>query len=478
MTENDTPQGATNPGDPQHPGQHPTSSAPHNRTDAFGQPLYPHQQPYGQSQPPRVPHLPQNSAARKRRMWPAVVGTAAVTALLVGGGTAAGTIAFLHDDDGQSVASSVDALGKSQPISVTSVDEANWEQIAAQVAPSVVAIEFRTKTGGGEGSGVVIDTDGHILTNDHVVAPAADGNVQVTLSDGRLYEAKIVGLDSSTDLAVIKLVDPPADLTPAAFANSDDVVVGNAVMAVGNPLGLANTVTTGIVSAVSRPVSTASEKNAQDVVVTNAIQIDAAVNPGNSGGPLFNAQGEVIGITSSIASLSGGSKSAQAGSIGLGFAIPANLASAVSDQLMEDGSAEHAFLGVGLSDGTASTDDVTRRGAKVENVTPGSPAADAGIKVGDVIVAFDGHTTSGFESLTAYVRERVSGDKATVTLVRSGASQDIEVTLAAKEDAAPAAPNSDQQQSEPGQSEQPQQGDTDPGAPPGEFFDWFFNQEK
>lgn len=464
--------------EPRHPG------IPFRGADHTGAPYPGAGQPQHNLYPGYAPVTPgpAGSAGRpekKRRTWPAVVGTAAVTAVLVGGGTAAGTIAFLHDDAAPAASGALDGIGANQSISVTSVDDANWESIASDVAPAVVAIEVRTQSGEGEGSGVIIDSAGHILTNDHVVAGATGDRVQVTLSDGRLYEAKIVGLDASTDLAVIQLVDPPKDLVPATFADSEDVVVGNAVMAVGNPLGLANTVTTGIVSAVSRPVTTASESNSKDIVVTNAIQIDAAINPGNSGGPLFNAKGEVIGITSSIATMSGGSQSsAQAGSIGLGFAIPANLASSISKQLIEDGSAEHAFLGVGLSNGTATADGVTRRGAKVENVTADSPAAKAGIRTGDVIVAFDGRSTNGFESLTAYVRERVSGDKATITLVRSGQSREIDVTLVAKEDDAQTSPN--QQQDEQGQQGQQGElpGNSDPGQSPGEFFDWFFNQGK
>ena len=255
----------------------------------------------------------------------------------------------------------------------------------------------------------------------------------VQLSDGRLLDAKIVGLDASTDLAVVKLVDPPSDLAAATLADSTKVVVGNAVMAVGNPLGLANTVTTGIVSAVDRPVST-SDGTQASTAVTNAIQIDAAINPGNSGGPLFNAEGQVIGITSSIATLSSGS--GQSGSIGLGFAIPANLARSVGDQLIAKGVAQHAFLGVSLSDGTATADGSTRRGAQVVDVTAGSAAATGGVLKGDVIVAIDGKAVSGAEYLTAAVRERVGGDRAVLTVVRDGAAKDLTVTLTAKTDTA------------------------------------------
>ncbi len=479
MTENNPPQWGANPGSAPGPEQ-PAGHAPYGHSSAFGHPTQPQQPEQPQSQRPipqpqpqvqplaqQAQQLQQPRQPRQKRTWPAIVGTAAVTAMLVGGGTAAGTVAFMNRDSAQPVAVQNTGAGPNQNISVTSVDEANWETTASTVAPSVVAIEVKTSRGGGEGSGVVIDLDGHVLTNDHVVTGALGDTVQVTLSDGRLYDATIVGLDPSTDLGVVKIVDPPADLAPAIFANSDDVIVGNAVMAVGNPLGLANTVTTGIVSAVARPVSTASQQIDQGVVVTNAIQIDAAINPGNSGGPLFNTKGEVIGITSSIASLSGGGTAA--GSIGLGFAIPSNLASAVGDQLMADGTAEHAFLGVGLSDSTATADGVKRRGAKVESVTDGSPAAAAGIKTGDVIIAFDGHQTGGYESLTAHVRERTSGQNATVTLVRGSTAQDVEVTLAAKESKSGAPDTS-------GKPAKPQPGDSDPGTPPDDLSDWFSEQ--
>lgn len=432
MNENDvTP---TTPGQPGavHPASNPTMPIP--RPPAGPVPPPPAAgAPYGLAfgaTPPSGPGTGPGPAAgqsrpeRERRMWPAIVGTAALTAVLASGGS---VLAINALDDDVAPQSSTSIAGGSSNISLTTVGETTWEETASQVAPSVVAIQVATSSGEGEGSGVIIDASGRIVTNNHVVAGANNDTVQVSLSDGRIYDAKIVGLDPSTDLAVVQLVDPPQDLQPATFADSDKVLVGNPVMAVGNPLGLANTVTTGIVSALSRPVSTMDESS---YVVTNAIQIDAAINPGNSGGPLFNAAGEVIGITSSIATLSSGSS--RAGSIGLGFAIPSNLARSISDQLIEDGEAEHAFLGVSLSDATASADGVTRRGARVEEVTAGSPAANAGLQRGDVIVALDGTFVTGAESLTAAVRERTSGSEATVTYVRGEQSVDVAVTFATR----------------------------------------------
>ena len=370
---------------------------------------------------------------RPQRLWVSVVGAAAAAALVASFATAGLTGAFGADDATTTTPSSLATIGRSTtdtaPVSGSTSDNPAWEKVAAAVSASVVAIQVTTASGGGEGSGVLIDDSGNVLTNNHVVAGAADDTVQVTLSDGRLYKATIVGTDATTDLAVVRITDAPSDLAPAALGDSGAVVVGEAVMAVGNPLGLANTVTTGIVSAVDRPVSAQAETGA-DTVVTNAIQIDAAINPGNSGGPLFDAQGSVIGITSSIATLSG--SSSQSGSIGLGFAIPINLAQGIAGQLVKSGTAEHAFLGVSLTDGEGTADGTTRRGAVVEQVTDGSPASQAGVRTGDVVVAIDGDPVAGAESLTAFVRERPAGAEAKLTVVRDGKALDVSVTLAAK----------------------------------------------
>ncbi|QTE29137.1 S1C family serine protease [Pengzhenrongella sicca] len=367
---------------------------------------------------------------RPQRMWVTVVGAAAAAALIASLATVGLTVGF-DGNDSTSTPSSLSTIGESStdtsPVSGSTSENPDWEKVAAAVSSSVVAIQVSTANGGAEGSGVIIDAEGHVLTNNHVVDGA--DSVQVTLSDGRMYDATIVGTDSTTDLAVVQITDAPDDLKPAALGDSDAVTVGAAVMAVGNPLGLANTVTTGIVSALDRPVS-ASAETSSDVVVTNAIQIDAAINPGNSGGPLFDAEGRVIGITSSIATLSGDSSSS--GSIGLGFAIPINLAQDIASQLVETGTAEHAFLGVSLTDGDATADGTTRKGAVVEEVTDGSPAAEGEIAKGDVIVAIDGDPVAGAESLTAYVRERSAGSTAVLTLVRDGKALDVTVTLAAK----------------------------------------------
>lgn len=432
---------------------------------------HPQGQPYGQG--PGNPYgLNQTSpqqgpgggtaTKRERSVWVPVASAAVIAAVLASLGTAAATGAF--DAGNPSSLANVGASSQATdeaPVKNSTSNNPNWEAVTTAVAPSVVAIQVQSQAGGAEGSGVIYDDQGHIVTNNHVVSGAQNDTVQVTLSDGRLYEATIVGTDPTTDLAVVKLKNPPDDLKPASFGSSDDVTVGDAVLAVGNPLGLANTATTGIVSAVDRPVS-ASGEDGSTQVVTNAIQIDAAINPGNSGGPLFNAQGQVIGITSSIATMSSGMSGEQSGSIGLGFAIPVNLASNIADQLIKDGSAEHAFLGVTMQDATATADGVTRRGAKVVEVSSGSPAADAGLQAGDVIVAIDDDSVNGAESLTAYVREKAADQKVTLTYVRDGKTQTVDVTLAVRDESATTG------QGDQGQNGQDEQQGQDPNGQDGQ----------
>ena len=398
--------------------------------------------PPSPSPPPLSPSQPLPPSPRRPTPWLALTVTALVAALLAGGGTAAVLTALDTDDDagsgtsqGLSHQDSPDAgdpgdPGKDEaPVTATRGSAPDWESVARAVRDSVVAITVRGAAGGGEGSGVVVDDEGRIITNHHVVDGAR--TITVTLVDGRVYDAELVGTDPTTDVAVVALVDPPDDLVPATLGDSDGVVVGEPVMAVGNPLGLASTATTGIVSAVDRPVST-GVPGAGELVVTNAIQVDAAINPGNSGGPLFDASGRVIGVNSSILTTSQSS-----GSIGLGFAIPANLAQRVAEELVADGSADHAFLGVRMSDGTATADRTTRVGATIEEVVEDAPAAEAGLRRGDVVVAIDGEAVSGAESLTAQVRERGAGDEATLTVVRDGEVLEVVVTLASRDGAVP-----------------------------------------
>lgn len=368
-----------------------------------------------------------------RSIWKPVVAAAAGAAILASAGTA-GVFSAFDLGGTRTVTTTVSRQNTAPvvngPVTSSTATNPDWEKVAAAVKASVVAIDVNTVMGEAQGSGFVLDTAGHLLTNNHVVSGANGGTVKVSLADGRLYDATVIGTDGSSDLAVLVLKSPPRDLQPVVLGDSGAVPVGAPVMAVGNPLGLANTVTVGIVSAIDRPVSSTSQET-NTSVVTNAIQIDAAINPGNSGGPLFDFQGRVIGITSSIATLTG---SAQSGSIGLGFAIPINLAHEIATQLLATGKAQHAYLGVTLGDGTATADGTTRVGAVIRTLTPGSPADKAGLQAADVIVAIDGVPVSGAESLTAAIRERAANQKVDLTVVRGGATHDAVVTLAARPD--------------------------------------------
>ena len=313
----------------------------------------------------------------------------------------------------------------------------DWTDVAAAVSPAVVTIQAQGASSGGTGSGVVYDAQGDIVTNYHVISSAlGGGQIQVTLADGRLYTASIVGHDKTTDLAVIRLDNPPSDLTVARFATSANLEVGAPVMAIGAPLGLSNTVTTGIVSALNRPVEVSMDEDSSsqdsqassDLVVTNAIQIDASINPGNSGGPLFDASGAVIGINSSIKSLAT-SSDGQAGSIGLGFAIPSDLVVSVADQLIASGTASHGMLGVTVKAATTTVGSDTYVGAEVQDVSAGSGASAAGIRAGDVIVKVEGQEVTSPKQLIGYVRRYKAGDTIAMTIVRDGATQDVSVRI-------------------------------------------------
>ncbi|KQR12317.1 S1C family serine protease [Cellulomonas sp. Leaf334] len=302
--------------------------------------------------------------------------------------------------------------------------------IAAGVLPSVVSIQVDGPDGSATGSGFVLRGDGYLVTNNHVIAQGDDAgsSITVTFGDGSEQEATIVGRTADYDLAVLKVdVD---GLTPLLLGDSDSVVVGDPVVAVGAPLGLAGTVTTGIVSALNRPVSAGESDDPNDQAFINAIQTDAAINPGNSGGPLVNAAGEVIGINSAIAQPPG-SLSMVGGSIGLGFAIPSNQVRRTADQLIETGSATYPIIGVMLDqrytgEGVQVSTDVSEGR---QPVTAGGPAESAGIHPGDVILAIDGRPVTDPDELIVAIRARTPGD--TIVLhVRSGSSErDVRVKL-------------------------------------------------
>jgi putative serine protease PepD len=299
--------------------------------------------------------------------------------------------------------------------------------IAQRVLPSVVSISAESASGGGTGTGFVIDSNGYILTNNHVIADAATGNgtIEVQLNDGTILTASIVGRDSSYDLAVLKV--NRSGLTALTFGDSDQVAVGDSVIAIGSPLGLSGTVTLGIVSAKDRAV-TAGE-SAGDNSYINAIQTDAAINPGNSGGPLVNSAGAVIGVNSAIATLGSSSLSSQSGSIGLGFAIPINQARKTAEQLIKNGKATYPIVGVSIDMQYAGG------GAKIADtsnaILPGGPAARAGLRSGDVIVTFDGRSVTTPEELIVAIRSKNVGDKVEIEYVRAGKTLTASLTLTA-----------------------------------------------
>lgn len=392
------------------------------------------------NQPNQTPVVTKQKSGMTSHVVTAVVAALVSGALCLGVGFTAITNGWVHVPTSSSlsdVKSNTSGSGSAKAKSGTAVD---WTAVAKEVSDSVVAIDVATSDGEAKGSGVVISDKGYIATNNHVISGAQQ--IQVTLASGAVYSAKVVGTDTTTDLAVIKLDNPPSDLKVAEFADSDNLAVGEAVMAIGNPLGYDDTATTGIVSALNRPVTVTDDDN--NAIVTNAVQIDAAINPGNSGGPTFNAAGQVIGINSSIASTA--SSSGTAGSIGIGFAIPSNLVKRVANEIIDNGSVKHVVLGITIKSSTVEADGVTRGCAQVQAVTDGGPASKAGVKAGDSIVAFNGKAVNNNYSLLGYVRASAMGDKVKLTVVRGGNTMDLEVTLDQEETKTNSSNKQDQRQ--------------------------------
>lgn len=296
--------------------------------------------------------------------------------------------------------------------------------IAKRVIPSVVSIEAGSRTSGSTGTGFVIASTGYILTNNHVISDAVTRkeNIEVTLNSGQKYSAKVVGRDSSYDLAVLKIA--ATGLTALQFGDSDQVAVGDSVIAIGSPLGLSGTVTLGIISAKNRAV-TAGDSGSENSFI-NALQTDAAINPGNSGGPLVDSTGAVIGVNSAIATL-GTSFGAQSGSIGLGFAIPINQARKTADQLIKNGKATYPVLGVSIDMKFEGEGALITKNDKA--ILAGGPAAKAGLKAGDVIVKFDGRTITSADELIVAIRAKNVGDKVELTYTRNGVSATTTVIL-------------------------------------------------
>lgn len=388
-----------------------------------------------------------NNAPKRSKRWLAVPIAAILAAALASGGT----WALTKDDNGSSTASGGSTtVMKADPADFGDAGTVNWAATASKVSPSVVAITVRSGTTGDQGSGVILDKDGNIVTNNHVVTGAGkNAKVTVTLANNQTYDAEVVGTDASTDLAVVKLEDAPDDLKPVTMGDDKKLVVGQPVMAVGNPLGLAGTATTGIVSALNRPITTRQEsqgggddnpfggsqqQQTQDnSSTTNAIQTSAAINPGNSGGALVSGSGKLIGINSSIATLGQSSGSSQSGNIGIGFAIPVSVVKNITSQLMDTGKVKHPQLGVQVATqpGTVKLGNATVQAAKIVKVNSGSPADKAGLKKGDMVTKFNGQQIGSppSDALIGFVRAHKVGDKVTLTVVRDEKQQDVTVTL-------------------------------------------------
>ncbi|RAM35817.1 S1C family serine protease [Arthrobacter globiformis] len=402
---------------------------------------------------PPAPPVPPVRLRDKKRVGPAVFVTCLVAAGLLGGGVASGVSALWPDAPAQAATTAQAAIG---PVIVNNTESVNAVTAAAQKAsPSVVTISVSSGSSGGTGSGIILDTEGHILTNTHVVTldgAAADAAVEVRTSDGQVYKATIVGIDPLSDLAVIKI--NAAGLTPATLGDSSAVNVGDAAIAIGAPLGLSGTVTDGIVSAVNRTIETESSATtdgsssqggsasqnpfgsqsgisapAQDSISINVIQTDAAINPGNSGGALVNGQGEIIGVNVAIASAGSSSSSSSSGNIGVGFSIPINQAKRVAEEIISTGKATHGQLGLSVQDKTSGSSSDFTAGAEVASVTSGSAADKAGLQAGDVVTGLGGRTVTDASELTAAAREQAAGSTVKITFQRNGQEQTADITL-------------------------------------------------
>lgn len=429
--------------------------------EGYAGPGYPASNMYPQNQPHGQTVAPQRKNKDGKKVGMGMFTTGILAAALVGGLVGGGSLFLLNQQGGNS---SVSATSQSAPLVVNNTNSVNQVTAAAAKAmPSVVTISATSGNSGGTGSGIILDTEGHILTNTHVVTldgAAAHAAIQVQTSDNKVYDATIVGTDPLSDLAVIK-IDAP-NLVPATLGESSKINVGDTVIAIGSPLGLNATVTEGIVSTLNRTIQVASSAvpetpsdSSQDpnnggngfqfsppgggtsntaatgTVNLNVIQTDAAINPGNSGGALVNAEGQIIGVNVAIASTgSSSSSSSQSGNIGVGFSIPMDHAKRVAQDIIKTGKATHGQLGVSVSGTSASGSSSSfSSGATVADVTSGSAAAKAGLKKGDVITQLGNRTISDPSDLTAAVREQPGGATVKVDFTRDGKAQSIDVTL-------------------------------------------------
>ncbi|MCG7204158.1 S1C family serine protease [Streptomyces arenae] len=392
----------------------------------WGSPYDQQHHPYQQPQP-----APKKGSGRGGLI------AAVLVAALVAGGAGGGlgyTLAKNNDDSGSTTVSASTDSG------VTQVKRAagTIAAVANKSLPSTVTIEAESTSGdGGTGTGFVFDTQGHIVTNNHVVADALDGGkLTATFPNGKKYDAEVVGHAQGYDVAVIKLKNPPSDLKPLPLGDSDKVAVGDETIAIGAPFGLSNTVTTGIISAKNRPVASSDGSASSKASYMSALQTDASINPGNSGGPLLDATGAVIGINSAIQSASSGGlgSTGQSGSIGLGFAIPINQAKYVAQQLIKTGKPVYAKIGASVSledssNGAQITDSGSGGSAAVES---GGPAAKAGLKPGDVITKLDDSVIDSGPTLIGEIWTHQPGDKVEITYKRGGSEHTVTLTLGSR----------------------------------------------
>ncbi|WP_318306142.1 S1C family serine protease [Amycolatopsis solani] len=392
----------------------PGSQLPPGQTQ---QSVYPPANPYGQ---PGTAAYNTPAPPQPKRSGGKLLAGVALVALLVGG-IAGGAVGYLT---GGSAGPSSNALDAPKPAQQTgNAPAGSVESVAQKLSPSVVELQVSGQQGAGEGSGFVISTDGYILTNNHVVEVAANGGqIQAVFQDGRKAAAKVVGRDPTTDIAVVK-VTGVNNLTPVELGRSDDLRVGQSVVAIGSPFELAGTVTSGIVSSLHRPVRAGGSSGDQTTVM-DAVQTDAAINPGNSGGPLANMAGQVIGINSAIYSPQSGQGgqgqgASEGGNVGIGFAIPIDQARRTADTIIKTGQAVQTYIG-------AQVKDAPQGGAQLGPITAGSPAEKAGLKEGDVVTKIDDRTIDSADTLVAAVRTRAPDEKATFTLADG---RTVEVTL-------------------------------------------------
>jgi putative serine protease PepD len=439
-------------------------------SDAPSEPTPPTSQ-YTSATQPLEYTAPYDPTPPKKRGAGMIVLAVAVAAI-VGGASGAGIAVAVDSNNNAGTAASTTG-----PTSITVNDKKNATAItavAAKASPSVVTINVSASDAAGTGSGIILSSDGYVLTNTHVVTLDGDTSntkIQVETNDGRLIAAKVVGTDPIDDLAVIKMQNV-SGMQPAQFADSSKLNVGDMAIAIGAPLGLSGTVTNGIVSALNRSITVASaaapsggdssdgsgggsgdnpfnfwnfgdgsggsgetqppSTSASTTIALSVIQTDAAINPGNSGGALLDSSGKVIGVNCAIASAGASSTDgSQSGSIGVGFAIPANVATRIANEIIKNGSATHGLLGATVEDVTTSGSATTSKtvGSKIVSVTAGGPAAKAGIQAGDVVTNFNGLPITNATDLTAQVRALAAGTKASITYDRGGKDTKTSVTL-------------------------------------------------